>query len=116
MSPMAFLLPPHDAIGERLRTDPRFPFATGPFGWCFVRRTRRNWPAHRARRWRGGSALRPGAMPYGEHGAGRQTHDLLGRAAQQDVLEPGAAVRAHDDEVGLARLRRPDDCLGWVAG
>jgi hypothetical protein len=40
-------------------------------------------------------------VPDGEHRAGRGPHDALRDAADEQVLEPRAPVRAHDDERDL---------------
>ena len=45
----------------------------------------------------------------GQYWAWRQANDTFGDAADDEVREPGAAVRTHDDEIGLNRRRVLDN-------
>src|SRR4029453_14026692 len=40
---------------------------------------------------------------------GRMAHNPLGDAAQEQPVEPTAAMRSHHDDIGLPRARRIDD-------
>ena len=53
-----------------------------------------------------GRCLETEATPYW---AWRQANDSFGDAADDEVREPGASVRTHDDEIGLNRLRVLDN-------
>ena len=41
------------------------------------------------------------AWRHGQDRARRLAQDLLGDRAEQQTFEPGAAVRAHDDQIGI---------------
>ena len=45
-------------------------------------------------------------------GAVHVADDPLGRAAHEEVLQAGAAVRGDDDQIGVALLRGPNDLVG----
>ena len=47
----------------------------------------------------------------GQYWAWRQANDTFGDAADDEVREPGASVRTHDDEIGLNRLRVLDNSV-----
>src|SRR5438067_2135225 len=57
------------------------------------------------------SALTVLRLPHRQHRTGGQTDHPLCDAAEQEVVEPGSAVCAHDDQVRALVLRDLDDLL-----
>jgi hypothetical protein len=52
---------------------------------------------------------------HGEHRTESLSDDLFGHAAHQQPTQPGAAMRAHRNEVALCLPSYPEDFHGGVA-